>query len=159
MPHPDSWLRNIPTQSSVPHTDAEICVNCWYFVDSTGIVLRLAAKGYALSGTDADKLAVLKALSGTDHLTAIHGKVPSKYVLSTSDGDLRGAIPASALAVDPIPVFDELFQAINDSLPDLIRSVNDNYERFTMELTEPFLWVLTVVFEAPDGTLVARVSD
>lgn len=158
MPDSDSWLRNQPTRRSISSLDAEICVNCWYFVDSTGIVLRLAARPYALTGTDAEKLAVLKSLSGTDHLTALQAKVPSKYVLKVEGGEFQGAIPASAIEMNPVPVFDELFQEISDSLPDLIRSVDDNYERFRMQLSEPFLWVSTAVYESSDGSLVARVS-
>ncbi|MBK6410109.1 MAG: hypothetical protein IPF78_10465 [Flavobacteriales bacterium] len=41
---------------------AEICLNLWYFPDQQGIVLRIAAKGYALKGSDQEKLAVLKSL-------------------------------------------------------------------------------------------------
>lgn len=158
MSSPDPWSRNVKSQRSVHHTDAEVCLNCWYFVDSTGIVLRLAAKAYALAGTDEEKLSVLKALSGTDHLTAVMGKVPQRYIFTADGNQLRGAVSASLVEMDPIPVFDDLFQEISENLPELIRSVDDCYEKFQMELTEPFLWVLTPVFESTDGTLIARIS-
>lgn len=158
MSHSESWQSHHPTHRSIPHTNAEICVNCWYFVDATGVVIRLAAKAYALAGTDEDKLLALKLLAGTDHLTAIQAKVPQKYVIAIDHGDLRGAIHASVLSMDPIPVFDELFEQLNASLPSLIQSVDDTYQSFRMQLTEPFLWVLTCVFEDQDGNLVARIS-
>lgn len=158
MPPPEAWNRNVKTQRSVPHTEAEVCLNCWYFVDSTGIVLRLAAKAYALAGTDEEKLSALKALSGADHLTAVMGKVPQRYVFTADGNQLRGAVSASLVEMDPIPVFDDLFLKVSENLPELIRSVDDSYEKFQMELTEPFLWVLTPVFESPDGTLIARIS-
>lgn len=158
MPTPDPWSRNVQTRRSVLHTDAEVCLNCWYFVDSTGVVLRLAAKAYALAGTDQEKIATLKALAAADHLTAIQGKVPQRYVLTVDDTQFHGAIPAQSIELDPIPVFEDLFEEISESLPELIRSVDDSYEKFQMELTEPFLWVSTSVYESPDGTLIARIS-
>lgn len=157
MPDADSW-RQVLTLRSVPHSDAEICVNCWYFVDCTGVVLRLAAKAYALSGTDDEKLTLLKRLSATDHLTAIQGRVPQRYVVSMDGQEFHGAVPASAIEADPVPVFEEMFDQILRTLPELFQAVDDSYQPFKMELREPFLWVSTAVYEESDGTLVARVS-
>ena len=154
----DAWLRSRSTNRSVSNVGAEICLNCWFFVDSTGIVIRLAAKAYALSGSDDEKLGMLTGLAATDHLAAIHGKVPQRFILNLDDVRLPGAIPASSLQLDPIPVFEDLFKEISTSLPDLIRSVDDEYEKFKIQLTEPFLWVLTSVFESSDGQLIARIS-
>jgi hypothetical protein len=60
--------------------------------------------------------------------------------------------------MDPIPIFEDLFKEVESSLPDLVRCVEDEYEKFRMQLLEPFLWVLTSVFESPDGQLVAHIS-
>ncbi len=155
---PETWLKNQPTHSSVPHSDAEICVNVWHFVDETGMVMTLAAKAYALRGTDDQKLSILKSLAATDYLTAIQARVPEHFVLTTDEGELRGIIPASALQMDPVPVFDQVFQKLADSLPSLLLSVEGDYQKFTAQLTEPFLWVSTAVYESPDGQLVARIS-
>jgi hypothetical protein len=155
---PEAWLKNRSTHSSVPHNEAEICVNVWHFVDETGMVMMLAAKAYALRGTDDEKLAVLKSLSATDYLSAIQARVPDQYVLSTVDGDLKGVLPASALQMDPVPVFDHLFQKLADSLPSLPISVEGSYRKLKPQLVEPFLWVSTAVYESPDGQLIARIS-
>lgn len=133
-------------------------MNCWHFTDYTGIVLRLAAKAYALTGTDDEKLRALQALAATDYLTAIQGKVPQRFILNVDGDELVGAIPAAALQMDPVPVYEDMFELVAQSLPEVFRFVNDQYEPFSMELREPFLWVSTCVFEEPDGTLVARVS-
>jgi hypothetical protein len=55
-----------PTSRSVSDTDAEICLNTWFLVDDTGMVIRIAAKAYSLTGSDEQKLTVLKSLAGTD---------------------------------------------------------------------------------------------
>lgn len=155
---PESWLRNEPT-TGISHDDAEICLNCWYFTDDTGIVLRLAAKAYALTGTDEEKLAVLKALSATDHLTATHAKVPERFVITMEDGQkFRGAVPAVTMQPNSIPYFDDLIESLIKDLPQNIHAIRDEPRAFRMELIEPFLWISTCVHEAQDGSLLARVS-
>jgi hypothetical protein len=151
-------LQQKPTSFSVTDTDAEICLNTWFFVDSTGMVIRIAAKAYALKGTDEEKLAILKSLAGTDHLTATQGRIPTQYVTNVDGQEMAGSIPVTALQLDPIPVFDDLFAEIAKALPQLYRAVDNEYEPFKLQLTEPFLWVMTSIFESNDGQLIARVS-
>jgi hypothetical protein len=152
------FIQQNPTSLSVTDADAEICLNTWFFVDSTGMVIRIAAKAYALKGTDEEKLAILKSLAGTDHLSATQGRIPTKYITDIDGQKMAGSIPAAALQADPLPVFDELFTEIEKSLPQLYRAVDDEYEPFKLQLTEPFLWVMTSIFESNDGQLIARVS-
>lgn len=154
---PDSFQQK-PTSLSVTDADAEICLNTWFFVDSTGMVIRIAAKAYALKGSDEEKLAVLKSLAGTDHLSAAQGRIPERYVTTVEGQEMAGSIPAAALQSEPLPVFDDLFTEIEKSLPQLYRTVDDQYEPFRLQLTEPFLWVMTSIFESNDGQLIARVS-
>lgn len=153
----ESWLRTEPT-TGISHHDAEICLNCWYFADDTGVVLRLAAKAYALIGTDKEKLAVLKSLSATDHLTATHAKVPDRFTLVTDGQKFRGAVPATVMQENAIPYFDDLIEKLVNELPQNIHAINDQPKAFRMRLAEPFLWTSTCVYEAQDGSLVARVS-
>jgi hypothetical protein len=154
---PDSFQQK-PTTISVTDADAEICLNTWFFVDSTGMVIRIAAKAYSLKGSDEEKLAILKSLAGTDHLSATQGRIPERYVTTVEGQEMAGSIPAAALQSEPLPVFDDLFTEIEKSLPQLYRTVDDQYEPFKLHLTEPFLWVMTSIFESNDGQLVARVS-
>jgi hypothetical protein len=153
----ESWLRTEPT-NGISHHDAEICLNCWYFADDTGVVLRLAAKAYALTGTDEEKLAVLKSLSATDHLTARHAKVPDRFTLATDGQKFRGAVPATVMQENAIPYFDDLIEKLINELPQNIHAINDQPRAFRMMLAELFLWISTCVYEAQDGSLVARVS-
>jgi len=155
---PDSFQQK-PTSLSVTDADAEICLNTWVFVDSTAMVIRIAAKAYALKGTDEEKLTILKSLAGTDHLTATQGRIPTKYSTKLDGQDMAGTIPFAAIQSNPIPVFEDLFTEIEKSLPQLYRAVNDQYEPFKLQLTESFIWVMTSVFESNDGQLIARISQ
>jgi len=151
-------MRHLSTNQDVPHSTAEICLNLWYYVDDSGVVLRLAGKAYALSGTDEEKLATLTCLAGTDHLTATVGSVPEHFVFSSRHGELRGAIPASVIFDDHGAVFGPLMDQIERELPKGIRSVNDSYEQFTVQLPQAPLCVTTAVFEQHNGELIARVT-
>lgn len=152
------YENNDVTTRAVSDRDAEICINAWYYVDDSGFIMRIAAKAYALCGDDQDKLAELKSLSAVDHLTATQALVPQKFTASLGDQKLQGCIHHSMLSMDPMPVFDDLFSEIENSLPLLMRTVNDSFESFKTELKEPFIWCLTGVHEQNDGQLVAQIS-
>jgi hypothetical protein len=154
---PDEIQHN-PNTISVTDADTEICLNAWYFVGSAGMVLRIAAKAYALKGSDEEKLAILKMLAWTDYLTAAQGRIPERYVTTVEGQKMVGSIHVAAFHLQPLPVFDDLLAEIGKSLPKLYRSVDDQYLPFKLQLTEPFLWVVTSVVESDDGQLIARVS-
>jgi hypothetical protein len=151
-------MKSIRTNNDVAHSTAEICLNLCYFVDETGIVLRLAGKAYALTGTQKEKLAALQMMSGSDHLTATQGTVPPQLVIKSEKEDYRGAIPVAVIPQNVTAVFGPLMDQIERELPKLLRSVNDNYEPFCMKLPEEPLCVTTAVYERADGELVGRVG-
>ena len=62
--------------SALPLENPEIVLNLWAYSGEDGTILRLAGKTYAMQGTDADKLAVLRQLAKTDFLSASWDKVP-----------------------------------------------------------------------------------
>jgi hypothetical protein len=152
-------MLQIRSNRDVPHSEAEVCLNLWYFVDDTGFVIRLAGKAYALAGSEDEKLAALHATAGTDHLTATQGKVPPNFVLDTEHGEMAGAVPA----IDVIPnhgaVFGPLIDKIERELPKSIRSIDDNYKQFSIRIPQDPLCVTTAVYERNDGELIARVGE
>jgi len=154
----EAYTYNRKAAESVLHHDAELCVNTWYYLDHFRVVMRLAAKVYALRGSDEEKLTELRRLAATDHLTATMGQVPKNFTLVLSDGQLQGAVTEEHMKTDPTSVFEELFSQIEKDLPDLIVSVNDQYQRQPMKLPDPLLWVCTPVFETQNGSLLAMVS-
>lgn len=151
-------MRQIKTDRDVAHSTAEVCLNLWYFVDDTGVVIRTAGKAYALAGSDEEKLAALHLMSGTDHLTATPGRVPETCVLNTEDGELRGAIPVSVIHANDTAVFGPLIDEIEKALPKTIRSLDNEYEHAVLKIPKRPLIVTTAVYERNDGELIARVG-
>jgi hypothetical protein len=149
----------IPTDQDVLHSDAEICLNLWYYVDESGIVLRLAGKAYALAGSEEQKLAALHLLSGSDHLTATPGKVPPQFALDSEEGKMQGVVHADAIFPNHGAVFGPLMDQIERELPKGIRSVFGNYEQFELKIPRDPLCVTTAVWERSDGELVARLGE
>jgi hypothetical protein len=151
-------MRTIKTDEDVLHSSAELCLNLWYFVDDSGIVVRIAGKAYALRGTDEEKLAALHVMAGTDHLTATQGKVPDRFVIHTEHGELKGTAPVNLLHDNDANAYGDLIDQIERDLPKGICSVDGNYQLFTMKVPQNPLIVITAVCEREDGELVACVG-
>ena len=151
-------MRYIKTDEDVPHSAAELCLNLWYFVDDSGIVVRIAGKAYALRGSEEEKLRALHLMAGTDHLTATLGKIPERFFIRTEQGELKGVAPVELLQDNDANCYGPLIDQIERELPKGIRSVNGNYEHFTLKIPQNPLLVTTAVYERRDGELVARVG-
>ena len=151
-------MRIIKTDEDVLHSTAEMCLNLWYFVDDSGIVVRIAGKAYALRGSDEEKLAALHLMAGTDHLTATQAKVPDRFVIRTEHGELKGTAPFNLFCDNDANGYDALIDQIERNLPKGIRSVDGRYEQFSIKIPQQPLIVTTAVYEREDGELVARVG-
>ena len=151
-------MRVLKTGEDVPHSTAEVCLNLWYFVDDSGIVIRIAGKAYALRGTDEEKLAALHLMAGTDHLTATQASVPDRFVIPSEHGELKGAAPFNLFYDNEANGYGALIDQIERELPKGIRSVNGSYEQFSMTIPQQPLIVTTAVYEREDGELVARIG-
>jgi len=74
------------TAKASPIEAPEVVLNLWAYVDEAGYILRLAGKSYVMAGDDDEKLAVLRALSRTDFLSAAWCKVPTNFELCLNGG-------------------------------------------------------------------------
>jgi hypothetical protein len=152
-------MRVLKTDEDVPHSTAEVCLNLWYLTDFTGFAVRIAGKAYALRGTDEEKLVALHLMAGTDHLTATFAKIPDRFVIHSEHGELKGAAHVDQLCDNEAGAYKELIDKLEQDLPKCIRSVNGNYEYFTLKIPQKPLIVTTAVFERDDGELIARVAS
>jgi len=136
----------------------EVCVNMWWFVEEeTGLVYRVAGRGYALAGDDESKLSILKKLALTDFHVAENHKIPNRFTLSSEHGTIHGVVPASAINEHP-EIFEPVYLAIEKNFPLQFRSVDSEYEQYKMEMPQDPLCVLTCVVEGQDGSLTPLVA-
>jgi len=151
-------MNHLSTVRDVPHSNAEICLNLWFFVSTTGIITRLAGKAYALTGTGDQQYAILNYLARTDHLTATVGKVPDMFTLDIGDEKMHGAILMPTISDDHEGVYGPLMEQIERELPKGFRFINGTYESFEIKLPQDLLCCTTAVYEQADGELVASVG-
>lgn len=140
----------------------EVVLNLWAYVDEGGYIPRLAGKSYVMDGNDDEKLALLRALSRTDFLSAEWCKVPSNFKITNPDGQTMTGIATASMLSDPIShshLFKQLLENLADSLPQQLRGCADGYEQFRLELPQDPLCVTTVIMEYDDGSLVPMVSS
>lgn len=139
----------------------EVVINLWAYSGEDGTILRLAGKTYVMEGTDAEKLALLRQLAASDFLSAPWHKVPAHFTIQHTDfGEMKGAAQASMIG-DQIyhqHLFGPLIENLAQSIPEQVRSVDGNYQKFCLDLPEAPLCISTIVMEYEDGTLVPMVS-
>jgi len=145
-----------------PLVNPEVCVNLWAYADEAGYIARVAARAYVLDGRDDAKLAVLRQLAATDFLHAEWLGVAKQFAVNGPDGErMEGVAHASMLndGATPGVLFEPLFKKLAASVPQQVRTENDGYVAFRLELPTDPLTVTTVVMEFNDGRLVPMVSD
>jgi hypothetical protein len=139
----------------------EVVLNLWAYADEGGYILRLAGKSYVMDSTDEEKLALLRALSKSDFLSADWCKVSSNFQITNPDGQKMTGVATASMLSNPMShshLFSEIIEKLANSIPVQLRSFEDGYEEFRLELPEDPLCVTTVIMEYEDGSLVPIVS-
>lgn len=140
----------------------EVVLNLWAYADRAGNIVRLAGKAYVMDGEDEQKLELLRQLSATDFLSAPWHKVPERFSVVYPDGErLSGVAHVSLLSAPESHehLFGSLMDLLAERLPEQMRSINAEYQRFRMHLPQAPLTVTTVVVEHEDGRLEPMVSS
>ena len=141
--------------------DPEVVLNLWAYADEAGYVMRIAGKAYVMDGDDGEKLMLLRHLSATDFLSAPWQKVPQNFSVVNEDGQKMQGVAHASLVADPDaqePLFGPLMDSLAKGLPEQLRSLQGDYSKFRLELSDSPLCVTTVVMEYEDGRLEPMVS-
>ena len=144
-----------------PLRSPEVVANLWVYADEAGYVARIAGRAYVLDGDDEMKLAVLRQLAATDFLHAEWSPVPKRFTVVGDAGDrMEGVAHASMLndGVTPGQLFGSLLDKLSAGVPEQMRSLNCEYQRFRLKMPDDPLTVTTVIVEREDGTLTPHVS-
>jgi len=139
----------------------ELVFNFWAIYDAgTGLVYSLAGKAYNLSGSDAEKLALLKKLSATDFITAKRYKVPGRFQVSYLDGTEKHGITLLNTVHDPnAQLFEEMFRNLEAELPPLPDFSGSGYKEIKQKIPDDPLCVITVLYEAETGSVRPIITD
>ena len=101
-------------------TDPEVIFNLWYLFDEFGIVHSLRARAYVASGSDEEKLKILRAFAEKDYLIAKPFPIPKKYELVIKGKDGSHHLPAvtrEVLEMSGTDIFEDAIQAIEADIP------------------------------------------
>lgn len=142
--------------NTTPITNPEVCVNLWAYLDEqTGLIQRVAGRGYVLTGTEQDKLKALKVLAKSDFLNSSWQPVPQHLNVVTNIGTLGGFTTPAGLNDDYTfnSIFEAVYEQVDQSISNQIIFNGSEYEEFCLKLPKDPLYVLTTVVEYHDGRL------
>jgi hypothetical protein len=145
-----------------PLRSPEVVANLWAYADEGGYIARIAGRAYVLDGDDDVKLAVLKQLAATDFLHAEWQPVPKRFAVVNSEGErMEGVAHASMLndGVTPGHLFGPLLDKLSAGVPEQMRSIDGEYQRFCLKMSDDPLTVTTVIVEREDGSLIPHTSS
>lgn len=140
---------------------SELIVNLWAIYDaSVGVVYFLSGKVYAVSGSDSEKLQVLKMLARTDYLTAKRHPVSERFSICGPGGQERtGVTYLNALEDGGYSLFADVFNSLESEIPAILDFSGDEPEWIKQVLPENPLCVVTVLYEDSLGNIRAIIDD
>ena len=139
----------------------ELIVNLWAYYDAdSGIIYALAGRAYSLTGTDEERLHVLRLLSAGDYVTAKRYKVPERFTVEDPDGSEKKGFTIMEAVYDPsAQLFEEMFKNIESDLPPLPRFSLTEFQAEEQSLPADPLCVVTVLHEDGSGNVRPIITD
>lgn len=141
--------------------NSELAVNLWAIYDAgTGFVYSLAGRAYNISGSDSEKLAILKSLSATDYVSAKRYGVPKRFHINYENGVVKEGFAFLNAVHDPhAQLFEEMFENIESELPAISDFSGGECKPVKQYLPIDPLCVTTVLYEDDDGVIRAIITD
>src|SRR3972149_2940651 len=102
-------------------SDYEVVINLWYYTTPTGAIYELAGRAYVATGTDNDKIRLLKQLAPTDYHIAKKFPVPENFTIILGNGEeTKGLSHVSVLNASGLLFFEGVMNALNKEIPENI---------------------------------------
>lgn len=141
--------------------NGELVFNLWAIYDAaSGTVYGLSGKAYNVAGTDREKLEFLKAAAGTDYVTAKRYKVPERFIISFTDGEVRRGVTFLNAMYDPnAQLFEGVFKNIEAELPPLPDFSGGEAMSIKQLVPEDPLCVVTALYEDESGCIRPIITD
>lgn len=141
--------------------DKELIVNLWAIYDSgSGLIYGLCGRVYCASGTDDEKLSLLKRLSSTDYVTAKRYNVPSRFsIIQDDDSSHEGFAPLTAVHDPNARLFNEMFVYLERDLPPLPDFSAKDFRAIPQKIAADPLCLVTILYEDKSGNIRPIISD
>lgn len=140
---------------------AELIINLWAIYDAgTGLVYGLAGRAYHVEGNDEHKLAILRGLARTDHVTAHRYRLPERFSVSYADGSTQKGVTKLNAVTDPnASLFEDMFKNIENALPPLMHLQGLDVEPIKQKVPDDPLCIVTTLYEDEQGNVTPIVTD
>ena len=143
---PDNDLLGQDTKAS------ELVVNLWAYIDkAAGMVYAISGKTYAMSGTDDNKLALLKQLATFDYITVKKQALPKNFVVDVGDKKLEGFTTPAVVGQNVCQVFEVVLRALEAQLPPIENFFT--FQKTPRTISKEPLYVLTFLMEDDGGNV------
>lgn len=154
-----SLVAPAPLSMVVQRMNAELIFNLWYVIDSSsGYGYAVSGRAYMASGTDDEKLALLKKLSSTDYMLAKPLPLPQRFSVTDGKETIRG-VAHPATAKDPnSQFFEEVFRYIENILPEKISYAAGEPRMIKLTIPDNPLCVTTALLEDENGSIMPVVT-
>jgi hypothetical protein len=141
--------------------NSEFIVNLWAIYDcSTGCIYGLAGRTYFASGSDAEKLSLLRSLSATDYVTAKRYGLPDRFQISFADGTIKkGVTPTFTVFDSNSQLFEVIFKNIESDLPPIPDFSGEDFRAIAQKLPEAPLCCTTILYEDEMGKIRPLLSE
>ena len=140
--------------------EVEVVANLWWVLDEqSGLVYRLAGRAYVMSGTEAHKISLLRALSTTDYLAAQMFQVPMSFIVTAGEETRAGYCLPSTIADYKEKVFAEVLEQLDKTMPLQASFTVGQEKSFRMKLPENPLCITTPLIEDEDGVIKPQVKQ
>jgi len=140
---------------------SELVFNLWAIFDgSAQFVYALSGKAYNLSGTDEEKLNMLRHLSLTDYRTAKRFKVPDRFTMNFVNGEsMSGVTAVATIHNKDAQLFEEVFHLVVNDLPPVLVFDESGHREQKQVIPEDPLCITTILHENDVGEIRSIVSE
>jgi len=130
----------------------ESVVNVWIFIDQeSNLAYNWSARAYNMTGSDEEKLALLKKLSATDFISCERISFPKNVKIVNGTDELEGCLPANSINSFFDHNQDIIFTELENFLPPIFSLDNSEVKSKPQNLPQNPLYVLTQVYEDKKG--------
>jgi hypothetical protein len=135
----------------------DLAVNLWAYIDDgTGMVYAISGRAYALTGSDEEKLAVLRKLAATDYRTAKRQGLPKRFTVTDGQQTREGMTHPRVIRDNVADVYESVFRSIESELPPIPDFVTGRHR--PQRIPQEPLFLLTFLREDDEGNVTPITS-